>query len=141
MGRTAYSQLSALLAQCGIASGGNTRVEGAPVADVLGHEEVLNLLEAAQAAGSVDADALTLALDELDLEPAQVDEFHRALDELNVEVTGADAAPDLDESTHVMPTDALQLFLKDIGKIALLTAAREVELAKRIETGDLRAKQ
>jgi len=102
---------------------------------------VRNLLDAAQAAGSVDGDALTLALDELDLEPVQVDEVHRALDELNVEVTTVDAGPDLDETTHVMPTDALQLFLKDIGKIRLLTAAREVELAKRIETGDMRARE
>jgi len=38
-------------------------------------------------------------------------------------------------------TDALQLFLKDIGKIDLLTAAQEVELAKRIERGDHGAKQ
>jgi len=38
-------------------------------------------------------------------------------------------------------TDALQLFLKDIGKVDLLTAAQEVELAKRIERGDHRAKQ
>ena len=39
------------------------------------------------------------------------------------------------------PTDSLQLFLKDIGKVSLLTAAQEVELAKRIERGDHRAKQ
>jgi len=38
-------------------------------------------------------------------------------------------------------TDSLQLFLKDIGKVSLLTAAQEVELAKRIERGDHRAKQ
>ena len=37
--------------------------------------------------------------------------------------------------------DSLQLFLKDIGKVELLTAAQEVELAKRIERGDHRAKQ
>jgi RNA polymerase primary sigma factor len=37
--------------------------------------------------------------------------------------------------------DSLQLFLKDIGKVNLLTAAQEVELAKRIERGDHRAKQ
>jgi RNA polymerase primary sigma factor len=98
-----------------------------------------------QAAGSISAEALALALDELDLEPAQADEFHRALDELNVEVVVAVAAsvaePELDESTREMSTDALQLFLKDIGKVGLLTGAREVELANRIETGDLRAKQ
>ena len=38
-------------------------------------------------------------------------------------------------------TDTLQLFLKDIGKVPLLTAAQEVELAKRIERGDHSAKQ
>jgi RNA polymerase primary sigma factor len=37
--------------------------------------------------------------------------------------------------------DSLQAFLNDIGKFDLLTAAREVELAKRIERGDHRAKQ
>ena len=37
--------------------------------------------------------------------------------------------------------DSLQLFLKEIGKVGLLTAAREVEIAKRIERGDHRAKQ
>src|SRR5580765_5055232 len=37
--------------------------------------------------------------------------------------------------------DSLQLFLKDVGKVSLLTAAQEVELAKRIERGDHRAKQ
>jgi RNA polymerase primary sigma factor len=40
-----------------------------------------------------------------------------------------------------MTTDSLQLFLKDIGKVRLLTAPEEVDLAKRIERGDLDAKQ
>jgi RNA polymerase primary sigma factor len=38
-------------------------------------------------------------------------------------------------------TDSLQLFLKDIGKFRLLTAHEEVDLAKRIERGDLDAKR
>src|SRR5581483_5746151 len=37
--------------------------------------------------------------------------------------------------------DGLQAFLRDIGKVSLLTAAQEVELAKRIESGDHSAKQ
>ena len=37
--------------------------------------------------------------------------------------------------------DSLQLFLKDVGRVSLLTAAQEVELSKRIERGDHRAKQ
>jgi RNA polymerase primary sigma factor len=51
-------------------------------------------------------------------------------------------ADELDEPADVeFSTDSLQLFLKDIGRVDLLTAAQEVELAKRIERGDHRAKQ
>lgn len=46
------------------------------------------------------------------------------------------AASSYDHST----TDALQLFLREIGKVKLLTAAEEVQLAKRIERGDMDAK-
>src|SRR5437867_799303 len=49
-------------------------------------------------------------------------------------------APALEESSEIS-TDSLQVFLKDVGKVDLLTAAQEVELAKRIERGDHRAKQ
>jgi RNA polymerase primary sigma factor len=52
----------------------------------------------------------------------------------------SEAAPPVRETREVT-TDSLQLFLKDIGKVDLLTAAQEVELAKRIERGEHRAKQ
>ena len=45
------------------------------------------------------------------------------------------------EAPREVSTDALQLFLKDIGKVDLLSAAQEVELAKRIERGDRSARQ
>ena len=51
-------------------------------------------------------------------------------------------AEELEEPADLeFSTDSLQLFLKDIGRVDLLTAAQEVELAKRIERGDHRAKQ
>jgi RNA polymerase primary sigma factor len=88
------------------------------------------------------------ACDELELEAGVMDDFFVALEELQVEVVGRDvaSAPDDDEREAVaqareVSTDALQLFLKDIGKVDLLTAAQEVELAKRIERGDHTAKQ
>jgi RNA polymerase primary sigma factor len=40
-----------------------------------------------------------------------------------------------------MPADSLQLFLRDLGRVRLLTAGEELDLAKRIEQGDVRAKQ
>jgi len=52
------------------------------------------------------------------------------------------SADEIDEPADVeFSTDSLQLFLKDIGKVDLLTAVQEVELAKKIERGDHRAKQ
>jgi RNA polymerase primary sigma factor len=45
------------------------------------------------------------------------------------------------ERTEATDLDPLQLFLKEISKVRLLTAQQEVKLAKRIERGDRRAKQ
>jgi RNA polymerase primary sigma factor len=122
---------------------GTTVVEPRP--SVLETDEARNLLEAGKESGSLSADEITLALDELDLDAGQIDDFYQALDELQIEVV---ASEEEDEETvaeeveaQEVSTDALQLFLKDVGKVDLLTAAQEVELAKRIERGDHRAKQ
>ncbi len=50
-------------------------------------------------------------------------------------------ALDRASSSSSLHTDGLQAFLKDIGKVDLLTAAQEVQLAKRIERGDPGAQQ
>jgi RNA polymerase primary sigma factor len=46
-----------------------------------------------------------------------------------------------DASSYESTTDALNLFLSEVGRRPLLTAAQEVELAKRLERGDLDAKR
>jgi RNA polymerase primary sigma factor len=103
------------------------------------------LVRQGQEAGFLTQEEVALALDELELDTLQVDEFYRQLDELHIEVV--EAEPEEEEPTSAQPdaaevsTDSLQLFLKDIGKVPLLTAAQEVELSKRIERGDHRAKQ
>jgi RNA polymerase primary sigma factor len=43
--------------------------------------------------------------------------------------------------THAATADSLQLFLTEVGRHELLTAADEVALAKRVERGDLEAKE
>jgi RNA polymerase primary sigma factor len=103
------------------------------------------LVRQGQEAGFLTQEEVALVLDELDFDSAQVDEFYQALEELHIEVVEAEAVeeepisaqPDVAE----VSTDSLQLFLKDIGKVPLLTAAQEVELSKRIERGDHHAKQ
>src|SRR2546429_1264479 len=113
------------------------------VSDVLETDDAKTLLETGRENGQLSADEIALALDELDLEPAQIDDFYHALEELHIEVvagTEEEEEPAAEEPREVS-SDALQLFLKDIGKVGLLTAAQEVELAKRIERGDPGAKQ
>jgi RNA polymerase primary sigma factor len=118
------------------------------IGDLLGTDEARALLDGGAAAGTLGIDEISSALDELELEAGVMDDFFVALEELQIEVVGRDraSAPDDDEQEAVaqareVSTDALQLFLKDIGRVPLLTAAQEVEFAKRIERGDHSAKQ
>ena len=116
-------------------------------ADVLETDEGRQLLEVAQAAGgSLSTEEIALALDELDLDAAQLDDFYHVLEELQIDVVAPPGEIEVEEEAvkaeaREISTDSLQLFLKDIGKVDLLTAAQEVELAKRIERGDHFAKQ
>jgi RNA polymerase primary sigma factor len=132
-----------------VAAGGEIGVTtGTPVVDVFETQEAKGLLETGKEHGSLNADEIALALDELDLDASQVDDFYTALDELQIEVVNAAVAAEEEEQPFVvqeeqreLTTDSLQLFLKEIGRVDLLTAAQEVELAKRIERGEHRAKQ
>jgi RNA polymerase primary sigma factor len=110
---------------------------------VLETDEAKGLLEAGREAGSLSTEEIALALGELELDAGQVDDFYHALEELQIEVVDGSEEPEREtvKETREVTTDSLQLFLKDIGKVDLLTAAQEVELAKRIERGEHRAKQ
>jgi RNA polymerase primary sigma factor len=113
------------------------------IADLLETDEARGLLESAQQAGALTMEEIAGALDELELDAALIDDFYHALDEMHIEVVGREQA-DEDEpevEAREASTDSLQLFLKEIGRVELLTAAQEVELAKRIERGDHAAKQ
>jgi RNA polymerase primary sigma factor len=120
------------------------RVKPFTVAEVLETDEAKGLLESARESGSLSTDEIVAGLGELELDAAQLDDFYHALEELQIEVVDegpAEPERELAPATREITTDSLQLFLKDIGKVNLLTAAQEVELAKRIERGEHRAKQ
>jgi RNA polymerase primary sigma factor len=122
---------------------GTGTVAAEAVTEVLETDEAKSLIASAQQTGSIRAEEVALALTELELDAAQLDEIFGALEEANVDVvTGDEEADEAARSTQrEVSTDALQLFLKDIGKVELLTAPQEVELAKRIERGDENAKR
>jgi RNA polymerase primary sigma factor len=117
--------------------------KGSEAAVLLDHEDAKALVRQGQEAGFLTHEEIALALGD-DLEPLQLDELYTALEELHIEVVDEpdeEDGLDLQPESREVSTDALQLFLKDIGKVPLLTAAQEVELAKRIERGDHAAKQ
>jgi RNA polymerase primary sigma factor len=114
------------------------------IAEVLETDEARGLLESGREAGSLSTEEIALALSELELDASQVDEVYHAIEELQIEVVDGTEEPEREveqAQPREVSTDSLQLFLKDIGKVDLLTAAQEVELAKRIERGEHQAKQ
>src|SRR6266480_2384604 len=120
------------------------RARSLSIAEVLETDEAKGLLESGRVAGSLSTEEIALALGELELDASQMDDFYHALEELRIDVVGGSGEaeePEAQPEAREVSTDSLQLFLKDIGKVDLLTAAQEVELAKRIERGEHKAKQ
>lgn len=109
---------------------------------MLEQDDARALIQQGIATGYVTQEEVTLAVGERDLESAELDDLYRQLEELQIEIveTPEPASREATE-TREISTDSLQLFLRDIGKVPLLTAAQEVELSKRIERGDHGAKQ
>jgi RNA polymerase primary sigma factor len=116
------------------------RLEAAAKAHVLSSQEWQQLLEAAEESGSLRQSAIAEIFAQLELDPLGLDAVRRDLEQQGIEVIDDEraAAPLLVPETT---TDTLQLFLRDAGRHPLLTAAQEVELAKRIERGDTDAKR
>src|ERR1041384_3816729 len=112
------------------------------------HEEIRRLLGRGEAAGFLESTDVSEVLDSLELDAADVELVHRELEERNIEVVEVvkepprePTAPPRASEVLETTTDALQLFLREIGRHPLLTAADEVELSKRIERGDMEAKR
>ena len=110
------------------------------------HEDATSLLDRGQHAGRLTQAEVGAVLDELSQGSAEADEFYEYLDELQIDIVDeegdeGDETPAPAAGARELSTDSLQIFLKDIGRVPLLTAAQEVELAKRIERGDLSAKR
>jgi RNA polymerase primary sigma factor len=120
-------------------------------------EELRTLIGQGRERGFLTFEQIAATLEEVEVTKEQVSALHAHLVEHGVEVIAADGVsayqeqragsgaerakkPELDLT--VEPSlDSLRLYLRSIGKVELLTAAEEVELAKRIERGDMLAKR
>jgi RNA polymerase primary sigma factor len=112
-------------------------------------DELRQLAELGVERGYLTLDEVGAVLEEVELSKEQVEDFHGYLLEHAVELVDSDVRP-IDQpevpvaalDLTVEPSlDSLRLYLREIGKVSLLTAEQEVQLAKRIERGDMIAKR
>src|SRR5215471_21274900 len=120
-------------------------------------EELHKLVQDGLEKGVLSYDEIVNGLEEVELTKEQVEDFYTYLIDHGIELVegeqhkhppheqpalaedDAKTAPKLDLT--VEPSlDSLRLYLREIGKVPLLTADQEVYLAKRIERGDMAAK-
>jgi RNA polymerase primary sigma factor len=112
----------------------SSRKQQAPVSEALVSESISgSVLDDDPPSAFVDDEEEATPLDEPEAQADARADFYSTLEEKPEELE--------DPGVVEFTADSLQLFLKDVGRLSLLTAAQEVELAKRIERGDHGAKQ
>ena len=115
-------------------------------------DPIARLLEHGEEHGCIHLTQLNEVVQALELEEEEIEKVFERIETAGIELTddcarvtaenggnGASTTYNLDDMTS-STMDALQLFLNEAGRYPLLTAAQEVELAKRIERGDKAAK-
>ena len=125
----------------------------APIGDKAGMQDqtkarLEQLLERGEEVGCVNLSELSTLVHELDLDDVEAEEVDDEVHARGLDVTDDCGRTDVAEQTSYanddmagVTSDALALFLRDIRQYPLLTKEEEVELASRVELGDLEAKE
>jgi RNA polymerase primary sigma factor len=96
--------------------------------------------------GCINMSAFDAVVQELELDEEELSGLYEQIEERGIELTDDCGLPEVESTKYdnsqvaAMTSDSLQLFLNEAGRYPLLSAAEEVELAKRIERGDKQAK-
>jgi RNA polymerase primary sigma factor len=112
----------------------------------MSQDQLRALLEHGEEEGCINLSLFNELVQELELDEEEVSGLYEQLENQSITLTDDCGRPELAPSTYVnhdlavTTTDALQLFLNEAGRYPLLSAAEEVEIAKRVERGDKQAK-
>jgi len=110
------------------------------------HPEIAALLELGEREGCVEFSRLDEAARAAELDTDQIEALEAELATRGIEIEDDCGRADVGPTSYAngavaeSTTDALELFFRDVRRYPLLTKAEEVELAKRVERGDLDAK-
>lgn len=123
------------------------------------------LIEKGRKNGFITYKEVIRSFEKLDINPEFIDDFYKTIEDNDLEILGFqddmilekvedDSETDLKEDTEFIVTqsdddilkginidDPVRMYLKEIGKVPLLSALEEIELAKLMQTGDIEAKK
>lgn len=115
-------------------------------------DEVKELIDKGKEENKLTYEEIMDGLEEVELDSDDIEQIYELFNEMNIDIVDEDeedSDSEKDKESNLNITipdgvgidDPVRMYLKEIGKVDLLTAEEEVDLAKRMEAGDMAAKR